>query len=238
MGTRLKKAGFLAGAVLAGVGAVGVAGAAPTTLNTSPVTMDGWQISWPTGIGLAITQDATISTQVNLEKSAQFTSNKSLDITFAPQSGATGTIASTFVLPDETITNSTGSSFSGFTFLLKNTGSANATFAGTGFKPPTGSGFNFTSVSLTNGKTELQYTGTQGNGVTSFWGDGNPGSGGDNLVIDAPAGSAFTLQELPGTGVIPPPIIPMPSTLWQSLAGLTGLGVLGLLRKMKQTGTA
>jgi hypothetical protein len=234
MGTRIRKAGFLAGAVLAGVGAVGVARAAPVTQNTSPATMDGWNISWPTGIGLSVSQDPTTSTQVNLEKSATFTSaNQALDITFAPTT-TTGTTADVFVIPDESLNNHTGSSLTGFDFVLMNTGSANATFAATGFKPPTGSGYNFTKVSVINGKTELVYTGTQGDGVTSFWGDGNPASAGDNLVIDAPAGASFTLRELAVAGGGPPPGVPIPSAMWQSLAGLSALGAFGLLRKMKR----
>jgi hypothetical protein len=241
MGTRIRKAGFFAGAVLAGVGAVSVARAAPASSNTSPVTLDGWTISWPTGVGLAINQDATTSTQVDIEKTAEFTSaNQGLQVKFAPAGGSSGTTANVFVIPDETILNHTGSSFSGFSFILLNTGSVNATFGGSspGFKPPTGSGYNYTKVSVVSGKQELDYVGTQGDGVTSLWGDGNPGSGGDNLVIDAPAGSSFSLKELAVSGVTPPPGVPMPSSLWQSLAGLSGLGVLGLLAKMKRRGTA
>jgi hypothetical protein len=232
---RSRKALIVTSAILAGVGVIRGAGAAPVAQTISPATIDGWTISWPTpGIGLAVTQDGSSSAQVDVEKSATFTApNQGLQISFVP----TGTpTADTFVIPDETINNQTGQPFKGFSFILINTGSVNATFAGgsPGFIPPTGPGYDYTTVSLVNGKTELDYTGTQGNGVTSFWGDGNPGSSGDNLVIDAPAGSVFALKELAVSGG--GNVVPLPAAAWQSLIGLAGLGIFATVRgKLRRT---
>ena len=230
-----RKALILASAVLAGVGVVKSAGAAPVSQNTSPATIDGWTISWPTpGVGLAITQDGANTAQVDVEKSATFSApNQGFQITFAPT--VSTPTADVFVIPDESIVNATGKPFSGFSFILLNTGSVNATFGGSltpGFVPPAGPGYDFTSVKLVNGKTELDYTGTQGNGVTSFWGNGDPSSSGDNLVIDAPAGSSFALKELSISGG--GNVVPVPAAAWQSLIGLGAVGLFATLRGLKR----
>jgi len=228
-----RKALVVASAILAGVGMVRGAGAAALTQDTSPATIDGWTISWPTGVGLDIVQDSSVSSQVDVEKTATFTApGQGFQITFAPTPGASAT-ASTFVIPDESIINETGKPFGSFSFILLGSG---ATFAGAltpGFIPPTGPGYNYTSVSLVNGKTELDYIGTQGNGVTSFWGNGDPSSSGDNLVIDATPGESFTLKELalPGSG---PVTVPMPAALWQSLIVLGGVGLFVAARGLKR----
>jgi hypothetical protein len=181
---------------------------------------------------LDIVQDSSVSSQVDVEKTATFTApGQGFQITFAPTPGASAT-ASTFVIPDESIINETGKPFGSFSFILLGSG---ATFAGAltpGFIPPTGPGYNYTSVSLVK-KTELDYIGTQGNGVTSFWGNGDPSSSGDNLVIDATPGESFTLKELalPGSG---PVTVPMPAALWQSLIGLGGVGLFVAARGLKR----
>jgi hypothetical protein len=233
-----KKVSKAAGAAVVALGALSMSSAfAGTIQNTSPATIDGWTISWGTGVGLVITQDTNAS-QVDVEKSATFTApNQGYQITFNPISGSTGTVASQFVIPDETIVNNTGSSFNSFSFILINKSSTLATFDSVGktFIPPTGSGYDFTTVNLTSGNTILTYTGTQNNGATSFWGNGDPSSSGDNLVIDAPAGSDFALKELSSSGSGPGPVVPLPASAWQSLTGLAGLALLGVGRKMKRS---
>src|ERR1700733_14211220 len=92
-----------ASAILAAVGWIGGAHAAPVTTSTSPITIDGWTISWPTEIGLSISQDGSTATQVDLQKSATFTApNQGFQISFAP---GTSTTADTFVISTESITN-------------------------------------------------------------------------------------------------------------------------------------
>jgi hypothetical protein len=239
MSIRFRKVAIAAGAALVSLGALSASSAlAQPISNTSPVAIDGWNISWNTGVGLTVSQDASNSGEVDVEKTATFTApNQGYQITFAPIPGYTGTSATEFVIPDETIVNNTGSSFSQFSFILLNTTSSLATFDSVGrtFVPPTGSGYDYTTVSLTSGNTILTYTGTQGNGVTSFWGDGDPSATGDNLLIDAPAGSDFALKELSGSGPGGPgSVVPLPAAAWQSLAGLGGLALIGLRRKLKQ----
>jgi hypothetical protein len=233
-----RKALIVASAILAGVGVVRGVSAAPVTQTTSPATIDGWTISWPTpGVGLSVSQDASNSAQVDLEKSATFSSpNQGFQITFAP----TGTpSADVFVIPDESIINETGSAFKGFSFILINSGSVNATFAGPltpGFIPPTGPGYDYTSVTENGAKTELDYVGTQANGATSFWGAGIPNTSDpsfDGLVIDAPTGSVFSLKEL-SVGGGGPPAVPVPAAAWQSLIGLVGVGLFATLRGLKR----
>jgi hypothetical protein len=228
-----RKHAVLAGAFFASI-SFAASAKATVAFDTSPVSIDGWTISWPTPVALAIQQDGTTSTQVDVEKKATFSApGQGFQITFA--ASPSGTTANAFVIPQESITNDTGAAFSSFSFIILNTGTANATFAGPGFTPPTGTGYNFTSVSLVNGGTELDYIGTQGNGVTSLWGDGTTTPGGNNLVIDAPAGSDFSLKELAGSGGPPgPPAVPLPASAWQCLISLGGLGLIAGVRSMKK----
>jgi hypothetical protein len=237
-----KKVSIAAGAAVFALGVLPNSFATAAAIqNTSPATIDGWNISWGTGVGLTVTQD-TNSNQVDVEKSATFTApNQGYQITFAPVPGSTGTSASEFVIPDETIVNNSGSAFSSFSFILINKSSTLATFDSVArtFIPPTGSGYDYTSVSLTSGNTILTYTGTQGNGITSFWGNGDPSASGDNLLIDAPAGSDFALKELSASGPGGSPggpgsVVPLPAAASQSLAGLVGLALIGLRRQLKR----
>jgi hypothetical protein len=230
-----KKVSIAAGAALVALGALPAFTNAASIQNTSPATIDGWTISWGTGVGLTVTQDAD-SSQVDVEKTATFTApNQGFQITFVPTGG--GSAATKFVIPDETIVNSTGSAFSSFSFILMNTTSTLATFDSVSrtFIPPTGPGYDYTTVSLSPGNTVLTYTGTQNSGTTSFWGNGDPSSSGDNLLIDAPAGSEFSLKELSASGPPGPPnVVPIPAAALQSLGGLAGLALIGLGRKMKR----
>jgi hypothetical protein len=213
------------------LGAIG-ASSAPA----AQVSIDGWNVSWSTGVSLTVTQDSGNSGQVDVAKTATFTApNQGYQITFAPIPGFTGTAATQFVIPTESIVNNTGSAFNGFSFVLLNTTSDLATFdsVGSTFIPPTGTGYNYSSVSLSPGNTVLAYTGTQGDGVTSTWGDGDASSTGDNLLIDAPAGSDFSLKELSSSGGSGQ-AVPLPAADWQSLAGLGGLALIGLGRRLKR----
>ncbi|HEX4052867.1 MAG TPA: VPLPA-CTERM sorting domain-containing protein [Tepidisphaeraceae bacterium] len=227
-----RKAVIAVGAVVAGFGVWGGASAPAAEIqNVSPVQIDGWDISWTTGVGLAINQDSSPG-QVDVEKTATFTApNQSYQISFAPIPGYTGTTATQFVIPDETIVNNTGASFNGFSFVLMPTVAGSTTFGSAQtFSLPTGPGYSYSSVSLTSGNSVLTYTGTQGNGVTSFWGNGDPSSSGDNLLIDATPGDSFALLESSSAGGH---AVPLPAAAWQSLIGLAGLGIIGLARQRK-----
>jgi hypothetical protein len=96
--------------------------------------------------------------------------------------------------------------------------------------PPAGVGYTYGSGSINAQATMVTYTGTQMNGATSEW--GTPSM----LTINAPVVAAgvansFTLGETP-TGSSPPPTgVPLPAAVWQTLAMLLGLGVVGAGRK-------
>jgi hypothetical protein len=175
-------------------------------------------------VGLAVTQDSSPN-QVNVEKTATFTApNQGYQIAFEPIEGYTGTSATQFVIPDETIANNTGASFNGFSFVLLSTVAGSTTFDGVSrtFIPPTGSGYDYTTVNLTSGNTILAYTGTQDDGATSFWGNGEPllsaGSGvgwpfeldgfftndtvGSGMSVQVPDDASW-LQYFTGSGVYP-----------------------------------
>ncbi|MGD0461980.1 MAG: VPLPA-CTERM sorting domain-containing protein [Tepidisphaeraceae bacterium] len=230
-----RKASIAACAAVLALGALPVS--AVTIYNTSPVPIDGWDISWTTGVGLAINQDGSSSTQVDVEKTATFTApNQGYQITFEPIQGYSGKSATQFVIPDETIANNTGASFNGFAFVLLPTVAGSTTFKSVArtFIPPTGPGYDYTTVSLTSGNTILAYTGTQKNGATSFWGNGDPSASGDNLLIDATPHDGFSLKELSSSGGgSTGPVVPLPAAAWQSLAGLAGLALIGVRRQMK-----
>jgi hypothetical protein len=231
--TKLMKTALAAAVVALGLGARASQAATVIAGGTSAV-VDGWNISAPIGISLAV--DNSSGSELYIEKVANFTSPVGgLIITFDQVSAGA---AAQIDLTDESVTNNTGSAFSGFQFLVLNTTSSLATFDGLGnvFVPPTGTNVDYTTVTLDSTKTVLTYTGTQANGAISNWGSSLAG---DNLLIDADpaAGSPyqdFGLKELPNTGGGGGTPVPLPAAAWQSLAGLAGLGLLAIGRKVKK----
>jgi len=191
-------------------------------------TLGGWTITYNTpGIGLAF--DQADNTIVVLEKAANFTTNTGLLITFV-QNGFSG-IAPKIQFINESITNSSGSSWSGFEFQLL-AASGSPVFEGpTGtFVPPTaGPGVNYTSENFST--TDIKYGGVQPSGTTSFWGTFGGGPNNGSLTIDTNPGASvptvFTFKEIPI-------VVPLPAAAWQSLSGLLGLGLIGYARKMKK----
>jgi hypothetical protein len=196
--------------------------------NNQSAKIDGWNITVPTGVSLAVTSS---DSEIFIEKTANFKlPNQGFQVVFQPVSGASGA-ATKIDFTDESVQNNTAAAWNQFQFLLLNVGSVNATFPGTSnaFLPPSGTGYNYTSVALNSSKDALTYTGSQSTGTTSLWGGTTAN---DNLLIDAPAGSDFSLKELPGTGG-PPPVVPLPAAIWQSVATLTVLGGFGLCRSKR-----
>jgi hypothetical protein len=234
-----KVALFAACAALSGLGVLRASSAATIVIDggTSAV-VDGWNITPQTGVTLFVTPSSS-NTPLAIEKAAFFTApNQGLLISFQPESESTP--ASVIDLDSETIQNSSGTSWSGFQFLL----SSGATFPSVSstFVPP--SGF-FTTVNLNSAGNTLTYAGgSQASGTTSSWGSGivdydNTGSpidsSPDNLIIDA-SGGGFDLKEIasPGGGSV----VPLPSAAWQSMAGLAGLALFGVARKLtKRSGS-
>jgi hypothetical protein len=229
MNKKVTKAVVAASAALASLGALRMSFGQTLIQNNGSAIVDGWNITAPTGVSLTVT---TSNGEIFIEKAANFTvPGQGFQVAFQPVSGATNA-ATSIDFTDETIQNNTGKAFSGFDFILMNIGNPNATFDGVGnvFVPPTGTGYAYTTVSLNGTHDILSYTGNQNAGTTSSWGSA---ADGDNLLIDAPSGSAFSLKELsiPGGGGA----VPLPAAAWQSMAGLAALGLIGLGRKMKRS---
>lgn len=148
--------------------------------------IDGWTVSWPSSIELQVSQDSSNPLQVDLQETATFTApSQGFQFTIAPTSGSTPT-ADLFVMTNESLTDNTAKAFADLSFILLNTGAADATITKV-FTPPTGAGYDYTSDSIVNVNQEVDYTGTQNNGVTSLWGNGVATSSGNNLTIMLPA---------------------------------------------------
>jgi len=195
----------------------------------SGTTVSGWTITYNVpGISLAIDPPAG-GIQIILEKTAAFTVNTGLLITFT-QSGTTG-VAPQIQFINESITNVSGTGWSGFEFQLLTSLGTPATFSGPAgvFVPPVGPGVNYTSSSFS--PTDITYGGTQANGSTSFWGTSGGSPGGSLIINTNPSASAtpevFTFKEIPI-------VVPLPAAAWQGLSGLLGLGLIGYAKKLKK----
>jgi hypothetical protein len=227
-----KAAVFLAAGGLATLLAVPAAKGATVIGSNQSAQIDGWNISAPAGVSLAVTSSGN---EIFVEKSANFTApNQGFQVAFQPVSGASSA-ATSIDFTDETIQNNSGSAFGQFQFLLLNTGSANATFASQ-FAPPSGSGYSYSTGTLNSSADILTYTGNQNSGTTSLWGSS---AAGDNLLIDTPAGADFSLKELPSSGGGNNgggggSVVPLPSAAWQSVAGLGVLAAASVARKVKR----
>lgn len=220
-----RKAAIAVGAVVAGFGVLRSASAAPILIeNDQSAIVDGWNITAPDGVSLTITSVSSPvvdQSRIEIEKAANFTvPNQSLQIGFQPVAATDP--ASVIDITNETIFNDTGAPFNGFDFILQNVGSAKAYFGGDVFVNAIGS----TPGSLNGAQDFLSYVGAQANGATSSWG----GSAGNDLVIVAPAGAVFALDEASTAGG---QAVPLPAAAWQSLIGLAGLGIFGLARQRK-----
>jgi hypothetical protein len=217
-----KKAMIAAGVVVASLGALRMSSGQTLIDGDQSAVVDGWTITgWP-GVSLVVTSD---STGISIEKRANFTvAGTGFPIGFSPVAG--GTPATSIDIQDEQIANNTDEAFTGFDFILLNTGTVNATFAvGTGSNPFSAPPGYSTPVSENSGQ-ELVYAGVQDTGSTSDW-----GTDGSTLLINAPVGSDFSLKELPefggGGGTSP---VPVPAAAWQSLFSLAALGLIGIGR--------
>jgi hypothetical protein len=219
-------------AAVAGVFAI-CAAAAPfswaTTIDGgSSAIVDGWNIAPDVGITLQATVDG--NENLAIVKNAVFTSNAPLEIQFT-EVDPPGDIL--IYLPTETVTNSTGTNWTGFTFTVNG---SNATISGIPFTPPAGTGYNYSSVQIDAPHTTATYSGSQDAGSTSDWGGL---SAGDQFTIGAPIPippnvSSFTLTETPvaQSSIIS---IPLPAAAWQICAGLSVLGIVAVGRRGKSS---
>jgi hypothetical protein len=215
------KVAVTVGVLAAGLGlSRSVSATAVRIENDQSAVINGWNITAPNGVSLDIT---TSGNEIDIEKAANFTTpNESFQIGFQPVVGAVDP-ATSVDFTNETIFNGTGSAFGEFDFIIQNVGTANATFGGDIFTNAIGSA----PGTLNAGKDMLTYLGNQPAGATASWG----GGAGNDLEIVIPTGATFAFDEasIPGGGSV----VPVPAAAWQSLVGLGGLGVFGLIRHRK-----
>jgi hypothetical protein len=195
-------------------------------------TIDGWNIAVPAGnTTVTVLSESNGGSQLNIEKDASFSSaGQVVPISFTWVSSG----ASVIDVQDEVIHNDTGSPFSGFDFVL--TGSAAFYSVADAFNS-TDAGFSSVSLNGSSGSNILSYSGGSQPTGTTFWNPGGalePGPGlgnvNDNLFIDASSASDFSLKEFaPGASSA----VPLPAAAWQSLAGLAGLALYGIVRRLK-----
>jgi len=220
----------MAAALAAVVGMAGVSQAVTvtSTVLTSGDVEGGWRITFPVGIALA---EDSGSNGVNLvlEKTAAFDSLEGLDITFT-QVGTSAT--STITITDESVTNVSGSAWSGFQFLLLNTLPGNAApgvfapgeaFAGS--TPPFDGPQSDTPDDITLGG------GTLGNTDTAKWGFG--AAGGD-LVIEANPATTGEKKVLDFKEIPIVAAVPLPAAGWTGLSGLVGLGLIAGAKRVRR----
>jgi hypothetical protein len=202
------------------------------TAVQSGSTVDGWQITFPAGAGLSLIADNSTGIVLQLEKFADFSTTEGLSITFM-QDFKNPPAAQQISIVDETITNSTTSTFTGFQFLLASPLNGGQNFAST-FTVPGGISPFTTSdpaggTSITLGGGSIAPSGTAKFGFGAAGGDlvinANPVANGVGLP------AVFDLKEIPLTGGTTP-MVPLPAAAWSSLTALIGLGLIGLTKKI------
>jgi len=195
---------------------------AATVLNNGDA-VGGWNITAAPGVAVVV--DSSTSTTVTLEKTAAFSNaNEGLIITFTQVSADA---ASTIDINNEMITNTSGTTFSGFQFLLLNPNGA-ASFVNDPTVPsPFAPAAGFTLVSVSS--DSISYSGSQANMATSSWGFDTADTKGGDLIINANpmgVGTTFDLKEIPE--------IPLPPAVWQGLVGIMGLGLVSYGKSLKR----
>jgi len=220
----LRKIKFAAIAVFAAAIGLTATASHAAVIVQSGSTYGGWAISLPAGISLVV--DSTDNGTLSLEKFAAFPNMEGLPITFTQKSADADP---TIDFLNEQVTNLSGSTWSGFQYLLGNVGSTmgagTVSFSGTTFAPP--AGYSSPSVS----SSVITYLGTQNDGDTANWGFGSDG----DLIINAnpSTGDQFTqdffFKEQPLSNSVP-----LPASVWQSLTGLLGLGLIVVAKNAKK----
>jgi hypothetical protein len=223
---------------LVGVLTFSISNAQATTvaLGTS-----GWTATWPTGLNVALTVTGQTANSVTITKTVTFNNLSSIPIVFQQ----TSTTATDFIVVDqENVTNSSGSDWSGFRFIIL--GSSTGTLAdpqfdtvqtnvnaagGFSIDPFTTSGYfdNSGITLITPRMLEV------GGGAVANGGTWTPGAKSGALWIHAgpsAAGTAaFTFKEEPLDGQI----IPLPTSAAAGLSGLAGLALIGVVRRLRRS---
>jgi hypothetical protein len=224
------------------VGVVGLVAAGPVGARTvNLVDGSGASIGWTATIPDA-GDDASIQLSFVrsaggtyfFDKTATVTSNDSaLVIEFDRTSASAPSLA----IGTESITNNSGSDWTGFRTFAS---TATPGGAGAGFQLSTADGgFNidpFTNMSFTNNNTEMDLTGgTVANG-TAFT-PGSATSGGIVILSGTATDGRFLLKEIGLTGggtTGPGPAVPLPAAAWTGMSTLLGLGLIGAAKRIRR----
>jgi hypothetical protein len=224
--------GSLARVASLGIVALSLFAAAPVAkAGTVDLSAYGWMAFTDDNVDLTVISQSSNGLVVSLQKFADFTSNEPLSIVFRQTSA---TAVSKIAIEEETVVNDSGTTWSGFQFLLNGgVAGSNPSFDVAGSASFSTAPFGTKSYNADN--TVLTLSGgslSSGTFPSNLW---TPGRASGALIINANplAGSAdqsFVFTEQPVT-VVP---IPLPAAAWTSLSGLVAVGLLVSAKKAKQ----
>jgi hypothetical protein len=202
----------------------------------------GWMADTEQGVDLTLLSTSNNGITLSIEKSATFSSGVNADGFIEPLLVTFRQVSSNAVanisIDDETITNDTGTDWSGFRFIVEGGLTNNGTVPH--FDSAASAGFltaPFDVPTFMNNDKELRATGgtLSSTALSNVW---HPGLNAGNLVIAADPFSSgnvaqtfvFKEQPIAGSG----PLIPLPAAAWTSLSGLLGLGLISNAKKLKK----
>jgi len=205
----------------------------------------GWMAEMDPGVDLTILSTSNNGITLSLEKFADFTTGVNANGIIDPLKIVFRQISSSAVpnisIDNETVLNDTGTSWSGFRFIVEGGLSNNG--AVPAFDTAASAGFSvdpFTTSTFSADSKELDATGgtlTSGAFPSNLF---SPGQASGALVIAADpfaSGSVsqtFVFKEQPITGPSTGPVIPLPAAAWTSLSGLLGLGLISKAKNLKK----
>ena len=226
-----------------GLAVVGLAVASTASARTVNLTDgSGANIGWTATIP-DVGDDASIQLSfvrsangvVYINKTATVTSNNSaLVIEFDRTSASAPTLA----IGTESITNSSGTDWTGFRTFVSTATATGGTGAGFQLSAAAG-GFNispFTTMAFTNNNTEMDATGgTVATGTT--YSPGSATTGGLVILSGSSTDDRFLLKEIALTGgnTGPGPAVPLPAAAWTGLSTLLGLGLVAGAKRVRRT---
>jgi len=227
----------LAAAAMVSLGLMSSAKAASKDLSAF-----GWMADLQDGVDLTILSTSNNGVTLSLEKSANFTTGVNANGFIEPLLITFRQVASNAVpnisIDDETITNNTGSNWSGFRFIVEGGLANNGVVPH--FDTAASGGFltdPFAVGTFSGDSKELTATGgtLSSSALSNVW---HPGLAAGDLVIAADpfatgnVGQTFVFKEQPITGS--GPLIPLPAAAWTSLSGLLGLGLISNAKNLKK----
>jgi hypothetical protein len=218
-------------------GVVGLIAAAAGTAQARTIDLvdnngvsSGWTATVPdTGdaASLSLTFVRSANGVFYFDKTATLTTN---DAALVIEFNRVSSTASTLAIGTESITNSTGTDWTGFRTFVSTATAAGGTGAGFQLSLEPG-GFNidpFTIMNFTNNNTEMDVTGgTVANGTA--WTPGSANSGGVAIISGNSADNRFLLKEIAST----PTAIPLPAAAWSGFSVMVGLALIGAAKRVR-----